>query len=47
MSIVSICTGLKDFIIDVNGMRRNYTEKNKRTIHTTKSSIKTKKRRKQ
>jgi len=46
MSIVSICTGLKDFIIDVNGMRRNYTEKNKRTIHTTKSSIKTKKKKK-
>lgn len=35
----SICTGPKDFIIDIDGMRRNYT-KNKRTIHTTKSSIK-------
>jgi len=41
MSIFSICTGPKGFIIDVDGMRRNCT-KNKRTIHTTKSSIETK-----
>ncbi len=43
MSIVSICTGLKDFILDVNGMRRNYTEKQKNNTYNKKQHNKNKK----
>jgi hypothetical protein len=36
MSVFSICIGLKGFIIDVDGMKRNCTEKRKNNTYNNK-----------